>query len=287
MSEANKKSEEKLQAYEEALNTVEALYPAPRVLAKAQQLLRNPTVEIDDLVEVLKSDPSLTTDVIRISNGAYYGYETKTSNLHDAIHRVGFGEIVRLVGLMISKALLSKELSHYKIPHEDYWANSVSVALIMEYLAQRHMQSGDDAYTVGLLHSVGRIVINQLMDDFKLDTTWNGIKPIDAWERDEVGFTSAYAGAMILKRWDFSTKMTHPILYQLNSPKAEMGWGLHSYLYFANRLIAKTGTDLAGVEFEIDEQMHSLLQMLSMQEKDLHVMLEKLQEKFLSIQMNL
>lgn len=275
------------QAYEEALNTIEALNPAPQILAKAQQLLRDPSVEIGDVEAIIKSDPSLTTDIIRISNSAFYGYETKASNLHEAIHRIGFGEIIRLIGLSISKTLLNQGLSHYNIPQDDYWANSISVALIMEHLAQSRMQSGDDAYTVGLLHAVGRIVINQLMDDFKLDTVWDGRQPIHEWEAEHVGFSFAYAGAMILKRWDFSTKMTHPILYQLNTPKPELGWSLHSYLYFARKVVARTGVELLRLDFKLDPEMKTLMLMLSLQEDELKTMLKSIQEKFISIKTSL
>lgn len=275
------------QAYEEALDTIEALNPAPQILAQAQKMLRDTKVEINDIVAVIKSDASLTTDIIRISNSAFYGYETKASNLHDAIHRIGFGEITRLIGLSISRTLLNQELDHYAIPHGQYWANSVSVALIMEELARKHMESPDDAYTVGLLHAVGRIVINQLMDDFKLDTFWDHDEPIEIWERDTVGFTHAYAGAMILKRWDFSTKMTHPILYQLKEPKPEMGWSLHGYLYFARKIVERTGVELKNLKFEIDDELEGLMRMLIIQEDYLRDMLAQLSEKFVSIKSSL
>lgn len=279
--------EKEVLAYEEALNTIEALNPAPQILAKAQKKLRDSKVEINDLVEIIRADASLTTDIIRISNSAFYGYETKASNLHDAIHRIGFGEVTRLIGLTISKSLLNRTLEHYNIPQDDYWATSVTTALIMEHLARLHMEAADDAYTVGLLHAVGRIVINQLMDDFKLDTVWDGKQPINQWERDAVGFTYAYAGAMILKRWDFSSKMTHPILYQLNPPKPEMGWSLHAYLYFAREIIARAGNDLSNPDFDLDEGIQHLMLMLTIQEEALRDMLKSCREQFLAIKSGL
>lgn len=275
--------QEQVLAYEEALNAVEALSPTPQILAKTQRKLKDPKVELKDIVEIVRADASLTTDIIRISNSAFYAYETKASNLHEAIHRIGFGEITRLIGLSIFRNLAEHDLTYYAVPQEDYWSSSVSVALIMEHLAQRFYDNPEDAYTVGLLHSVGRLVINQIMEDFKLSTIWDNSTPVERWEREHVGFTFAYAGAMILRRWDFSMKTTHPILYQLNTPRAEIGWMLHAHLYFARSLLKRTGNDLSNDGFKLDEPLEKLMTLLPLAEEDLRSMVADCHQRFIAI----
>ena len=272
------------ESYEEALHTVQTLNPAPQVLAQAQKKLKDPHVEVDEIVDTVKSDPSLTTDIIRISNGAYYGYETKCSNLHEAVHRLGMQEIMRLVGLSISKALFSKELAHYEVSHESHWSRSIAAALLMEALAQMHHEAADDAYTVGLLHAVGRLIISQLMDDFGLDATWDGKEPLHEWEKEHVGFSYDYAGAMILNRWDFAHKITHPILYHLKPPKPELGWSLHAYLHFCNFLLEYLGEDLSTKEWEVTDELQELMNVVMIDEPTLRELVDRTRENMKSLQ---
>ena len=49
-----------------------------------------------------------------------------------AISRVGFQEILKLIGMCISKSMFNKGLGHYQMSDQDYWAESVSKAILID-----------------------------------------------------------------------------------------------------------------------------------------------------------
>lgn len=274
------------QEYEKALDTVEKLHPAPQVLAKANTKMQDPNVEVYDIVELLKSDASLTTDIIRLSNSAYYGFEVECTNLSSAISRVGFREVIRLIGLSIAAKLLNEDLKHYDIPAEAYWADCVTSALLMEGLALYGGDKPQDAYIVGLLHSVGMIVINKIMDNFDLETVWDKGIPVQDWEREQLGFNHSFAGASILKRWNFPNDICHPILHQFKTPTDPRNDYLQYSLYYTNLLREQVGFGIQSTDWDTGE-FDDLLKNLQMTKEDMDDLIGAARESFDTIKTNI
>ena len=197
--------------FQNALSRIDELYPAPQVMAKAVHMMKNPDLEASELVDLLKTDASLTADIVRLSNSAYYGFATECTNLSTAVSRVGFYEVLRLLNLSISKSVLAKDLDAYGITAYDYWCTCASTAILLESFAHITGEEPNDAYTIGVLHLIGRVLINQLLNDFGFSLFWDGEQDLSEWEIDAVGFTSAYAGSILLKRWNLPD-MNSPFL---------------------------------------------------------------------------
>lgn len=274
------------QEYIKALDEIEKLHPAPQVLAKANTRMQDPNVEVYDVVELLKSDASLTTDIIRLSNSAYYGFEVECTNLSSAISRVGFREVIRLIGLSIAEKMLNQDLKHYDIPAEAYWADCITSALLMEGLALYGGEKPQDAYIIGLLHSVGMIVINKIMDNFEMASTWDKADPAQDWEREQVGFNHSFAGATILKRWNFPNEICHPILHQFREPEDGNTDYLQYALYYVNKLREQVGYGITNLDWDTGE-FDPLLEHLQMSKDDMSDMLGAAKESFDTIRTSL
>jgi HD-like signal output (HDOD) protein len=247
--------ESKKTAYEEALNKVEKLYSSPLILSQAASLIQKPEIQIEDVVKLINADAALTADIIKMSNSPTYSFGERVGNLSGAIKRIGFGRVTRIIGLSVLKKMSQSDLSHYKIAQNDFWEESISMAIIMEMLGVYGGLNPSDTYTMGLLHNIGKIVLNQIMEDNGLDVFWDGSKSVDEWEKEVIGFTYPYAGAMLLKRWRFPETTCHPILYQLHSPKEKVPWKMHTCIYFGKQIIGIAGkgfrnanTDFSGIE---------------------------------------
>jgi HD-like signal output (HDOD) protein len=92
------------------------------------------------------------------------------------------------------------------------------------------------AYTVGLLRFLGRLAINQAIEDTGCGLYWRGDEPISVWEQKSVGFVQAQAGGTLLGRWKFSAEMIQGIAGQDDpSALAEPSW-LAEALQFTSRL---------------------------------------------------
>src|SRR5271170_5932169 len=68
---------------------------APTVLVRLVALFQRPDRDVDEIVELLRQDPSLTAEVLRHSNSAFYGLDEPIVDVFDAITRMGFYEVYR------------------------------------------------------------------------------------------------------------------------------------------------------------------------------------------------
>ncbi len=237
--------------FKRSIQAINGLGATPAVLARAIALAANPDTDLDTLCALLRTDGPLTANIIRISNSPYYGPATFLGNLSAAVSFIGMREIIRVINLSLAEQLFARDLSRYGIPARDYWSASVSAALVMEALARQAGSNPDDAYTVGILHSIGRILINQVIEEKHQTACWDGRQPIQDWERDSVGYNYAEAGALLLQHWRFPEKICYVIRSQLGPEKAGTPVSMLGLLQFTRRLLAFTGSNFENEDWEL------------------------------------
>jgi HD-like signal output (HDOD) protein len=191
-------------SYQKALQKMENLHGNMAVLARLGGMLREPNTGTEDVVRLLQTDGALCANIIRISNSAHYGAGSRSVSLNDALGKVGYNCVLSLVGAALSKRLFMNDLSAYGVSANDYWGYSYFCAVLLERHAFRLGQQADDAYLLGLLHAIGRVVINELLIRTKIEVFWDRSLPGEEWEEILVGFRFDEAGAQVLRSWKFT-----------------------------------------------------------------------------------
>ena len=196
------------QQIQAAINRIEKLSSAPAVLARALALLRDDESDISPIAELVRGDPALTAQILRISNSAYYGPGLPVSSIEHALQKIGFNEAMRVLTLAVSRIVTHQNLDNYCISAEDFWKESLFHGIFMEELA-RATGAVDPtvAYTAGLLRYLGRLAINQAIRDTGGGLFWLGTETLSRWEMETIGFTHAEAGAILLRRWRFPSEL--------------------------------------------------------------------------------
>ena len=64
------------------------LPPSPQVFGKRGKLLRDPNTGLNDILELVNTDASLTSRVLKLSNSGALAQGTAIDNLDDAINRI-------------------------------------------------------------------------------------------------------------------------------------------------------------------------------------------------------
>ncbi|HEU5081300.1 MAG TPA: HDOD domain-containing protein [Opitutaceae bacterium] len=221
----------------------EKLPSTPRIFERINVALRNPDVEIEDLARILKLDAALSARLLRVANSAAAGGSAPAVDLAEAIQRTGFREVFRVVGVAMTAQLYVSGLPMYGVGGTELWENSVATALAMEKLAA---VAGEDVrlgYTLGLLRSVGRLLLQRLAAG-QVCAPLAGRKEtgalVLAWETDTFGFTSAAATRRLFKLWKFSADLGGPVEHHLqpeaDPARARLTALLHVAGYIANAL---------------------------------------------------
>lgn len=207
---------------DQILASTQALPASPEILPKLQRILREPDAEMAEVVALFKLDPNLTAQLIRLSNSAYYGSSQNCNCVEDAIQRVGFQEVYRLVAALTSIELLGEELPLYDIPAQDHWLYSLRCATLMRELARLIGLDEDDAYTIGLLHALGMVVIDRYHQEHGLDGIDDHQIPLDHdREMRLLGFDHAEVAAALMERWYFAPAITLPVRHQYEHTLAQ------------------------------------------------------------------
>jgi HD-like signal output (HDOD) protein len=239
--------------FKQAILAIDTLGATPSILAKVVELIKDPHSDIESICALLRADGPLSADIIRLSNSPYYAPATLHGNLNSAINCIGSREVTRVVNLSLSRQLFARDLTSYGVSAHDYWSDSVAAALLSEALAKDSGLNPEDAFTLGILHAIGRVLINRVIHEKGFALFWDGHQPIEQWERSAVGFDFAEAGAMLLKHWHFPSAICGVIRWQLNPDRVDHPVSLLGGLQFTIRLLALTGSDFGNPDWRVPD----------------------------------
>ena len=138
---------------------LDSLPTLPVVALRLGEVLHSRRSSVNQVAELLASDPSLSAKLLRLVNSAYFGIPGGVTEVARAIPFVGFNTIYQLV---ISVSVLDT----LKLPGggtfdlRPLWLHSLSVASAARVLAQErgHPDPGS-LFTAGLLHDMGKIAL--------------------------------------------------------------------------------------------------------------------------------
>lgn len=225
---------------DDLVRQLRTLPPVPKVLLRLQPMLANLNTGIDELAEVIRLERALAARILQVSNSAFVGLGgDKARSIEEAIALIGFREVRRLVSLVIGMQIMEKPLPAYGIDARTLWLQSIACGLAAEELSKYIEEDPGAAYALGLLHSVGMVVVNgwavMVAKGRVLESTGY---PDDytAAERKLLGFTNAETGAALLRRWDFPASVVEPVRAQYEPLLASSHEKLAHLLYVSRWL---------------------------------------------------
>ncbi len=179
---------------------------SPHIFGRLGMLLSNVNADLEDIVKLAAVDAGLTARVIRMSNSVFFRGDMAVSTLEDAISRVGFREVHKIVGVAMTDQVFQSGLPVYNLSAAQVWENSVVTALAMERLAGLAREDEGVAYTIGLLRSVGKLVLDTMIEIEQPGVTCPDTLTLDlpTWERAWGGITSNEVGSMVMHEWHMS-----------------------------------------------------------------------------------
>ena len=147
---------------DEILASVGDVSPLPGTVARLVEVINNPRSTPKDIVEVIRYDQAVTSQMLRLCNSAYFGLQREVQSLDDAVRLLGTMKVLHLLMAVHGKALLADRHSGYGMEPGVLWKHSVAVALAASILGGRVSPDNvGSAFTAGLLHDIGKVVLNE------------------------------------------------------------------------------------------------------------------------------
>ncbi|HPQ49800.1 MAG TPA: HDOD domain-containing protein [Spirochaetota bacterium] len=138
---------------------IELILQFPEHILRLQKILDDPTSDFKDVFVIIKQDPALVADLLRVVNSAAYGFSKELKSVEEAVKMIGFRGIKNLVLGYTTKNLL---MSQYKIKEvKDIIDHSNEVAIIAGILVNRFNLKSvqEEFYLSSLLHDIGKIIV--------------------------------------------------------------------------------------------------------------------------------
>ena len=128
---------------------------------RVMRLTEDPDSTVEDIQKVLVRDQGLTVKVLRLANSAHYGFARRIDTISQATILLGFEAILSIVLAASCSPMLKKEMEGYGLAPGSFY-DIQAVITAKEGPASRKGHP-EQAYTAGLLHDIGKIILNHYM----------------------------------------------------------------------------------------------------------------------------
>jgi len=204
-----------------AQKVLQAVPALPAVSPAALQLIRllgREDADGTDVLRYLKHDPSLTARLLRLCNSAALGLPQEVVSVDQALFLLGYRTLHQLAVQAAVGDALSIALPPYAIEPQTLWRHSIVTARAAELLAEKCPNEApppDLAFTAGLLHDIGKLVLAQVMDEPACAAIRHALEVegqtwIEA-ERQVLQTDHAEVGAALLERWELPRPLIHAV----------------------------------------------------------------------------
>jgi putative nucleotidyltransferase with HDIG domain len=187
------------------LAEIKVLPPAPQVLPKVLEALRNEQTTLEELGGLIALDPALTAKLLHYCNSVYFSGREPVSSVPEAIGRVGFQTIFSLVSSFTGGKSFQLP-ANCGVDGQQLWQHSLTTAFSCKFLAEDINEDANVLFTAGLLHDIGRVVLAQAKGaaygQLLAEAAQAGVNPLER-EKAAYGATHADVGGWLLEMWKF------------------------------------------------------------------------------------
>jgi putative nucleotidyltransferase with HDIG domain len=227
------------------LKQVEDLPPLPDIVVRLLHASRDPEISTREMVELIKHDPALTFKVLRLCNSSYYGLPRKINSIQEALVYIGTDTLVNFILAGCLSSFYQQAQEGYGLERGELWRHSVGCAIASRCIAAETSEAHSaQAFTAGLLHDIGKIVLDvYVREEFTAITTLVRQEniPFDEAERRILGFAHTEAGAHLARHWNLPDTLIDAIEFHQEPHKAKIDPLLVSQVHLGNILCLSFG----------------------------------------------
>ena len=133
----------------------------PTLYLNITKKLQSEESEIEDVAVHISHDLAMCAKLLRLVNSAAFGLTTHVQSAFEAVMLLGFERIKALI-LFSQMITVFDDRKAGPFSLDEFWLHSIGCATLARWIAQQETgdaRQANEAYTAGLLHDVGRLLI--------------------------------------------------------------------------------------------------------------------------------
>lgn len=138
--------------------------PQPQIMVDLQMEQYQPVPDLGRIADLIAQDVGLAGTMLKIVNSASYGLANHITSVHQAVMLLGIRSVINIVnGLSIRGQLSDEDI----VQLNSFWDTSMDIAVVSRNIARQiGMPAPEDAYSLGLFHNAGIVLMNQRFDNY-------------------------------------------------------------------------------------------------------------------------
>ncbi|QBZ83692.1 phosphohydrolase [Hydrogenovibrio crunogenus] len=264
----------------DALAEVKRLPSFSKMLTEFDRLVDQPAgTHVDEVADLLRSDPRMMAGVIKTANSAKYAPSGKrVTDVAKAVYLLG----VKDVRIMIV-ALSFLDMCQNKVPlnEADFLKHSMVSAFIAQSLAPYFKVSEYEAFLMGLLHDIGVYILATYSKDGINEVAKASLgraTHLVSAERSVFGVSHSSVGARIIQNWELPQSIVMGVLGHNSPERIERAFQKNAYL----TLLSEAGAFCLGLSNGLvaseagvlGERSLAVLKRIDLSEADFKIMIE-------------
>ncbi len=261
---------------------VESLEVIPAVALKLLRLTNDENSRVTDLSQIIETEPTLTAKVLGNVNSAAFALTHKITSIKRAVNILGFSAVRQ----MTLNQLFYKKLIQHSNKHEFdplfFWQHCLFVASLSRAIAIaiKH-KDPDSIYTAGLLHDIGKIVLEShgkvSYSDFILACKNDDQSTLHS-EHDFFGLNHAEMGYVFCQQWDIPEQISAIVYCHHEMPNSDSPFKIYAndiaIISFANYIAWMQGVG-STPELVLPELDSEVYKNLNLEKLDLEALLSQ------------
>lgn len=228
---------------EDLIDSTVSIPTIPTILTEITRVFNSADGSAKEAAAVIEKDPAIATRLLRLVNSSFYGLKNPVSSINLACSILGLKVIKNLV---VQATVLQTFGSGPDIQGFDVdwlWDHSFKTAVSCRALAEKSPAANglqkDDAYTCGLIHDVGKMILldsqtDRFAEALRLARAQN--IPLAKAEAETFGFNHAHVGGVLANRWKLADKVQAAVMYHHSPATNPEDWARGFLVKAANTL---------------------------------------------------
>jgi HD-like signal output (HDOD) protein len=189
----------------------------PTLYREVMQELQSPDASIEKIGQIISKDLGMLTKMLQVVNSPFYGLPRRISSATQAVALLGLETIKSLVlSMKVFSQFESSAQTFFSL--DILWNHGMITGRYARMIAKgqaTETRDMEDAFTAGLLHDVGLLVLATNVPDQYTETLAlmnQGIAESEA-ERQVLGATHAEVGGYLLGTWGLSDPIVEAVAF--------------------------------------------------------------------------
>ncbi len=223
------------------IGKIEDILTLPRMLNHLMYMMSCKEKNLDDLYNVISADPGLSLRALRFVNSAFFGNSNTIFSIREAVDSLGREKMFDLAFGFSGPHAKQDNNTFFNSMMSRLWQHSLKVAVASRQISRTfNYPDPDEAYSAGLLHDLGKIVLFQLLPtqykDVYEQSQKSSFSNLMEIEEKYLGMTHVFAGGHLAELWNLPASLINSIIHHHRPHRANKYKLLTSIVHLADAI---------------------------------------------------